>query len=293
MSDTKWVRLDMKKRRSGFERAANSYDKAAVLQREIARRLTSRLDYVKLDPRVVLDLGCGTGYISAELMQRYAKTQVVATDIALNMLYKTAEKGGWFRKPNIVCSEAEHLPFRDASFELVISNLMLQWCDDLLGVFSGVSRILKPNSLFSFTSFGPDTLKELRESWQQVDSHVHTHPFIDMHDVGDALMKSGFQQPVLDMEMITLHYPSLRTLMMDLKNIGASNATLKRNKGLTAKQTLRQLEEAYQPFRLSDGSYPLSYEVIYGHAWSSAGINIGSQNQHRVIPISVSKAHSQ
>jgi len=283
MSDRKLIHLDMKKRRRSFERAANSYDKAAVLQREIGDRLVSRLDYVKLDPHAVLDLGCGTGYISEKLMQRYTKAHIFATDIALNMLHKTAEKGGWFRKPYILCSEAECLPFSDDSFDLVMSNLMLQWCADLPRVFTGVNRILKPDSLFSFTSFGPDTLKELRESWQCVDHHPHTNPFADMHDVGDALMQAGFQQPVLDMEMITVHYPSLHALMMDLKNIGASNATLERQRGLTGKQTLKQLEEAYQSFRLSDGSYPLSYEVVYGHAWSSAGITIG--NGRTVIPI--------
>jgi malonyl-CoA O-methyltransferase len=288
MSDRKLIHLDMKKRRRGFERAANSYDKAAVLQREIGDRLESRLDYVKLDPSAVLDLGCGTGYISEKLMRRYTKAQIFATDIALSMLHKTAEKGGWFRKPHILCSEAECLPFGDDSFDLVMSNLMLQWCDDLPHVFTGVNRILKPDSLFSFASFGPDTLKELRESWQYVDNHPHTNPFADMHDVGDALMQAGFQQPVLDMEMITVHYSSLRALMMDLKNIGASNATLERQRGLTGKQTLKHLEEAYQPFRLSDGSYPLSYEVVYGHAWSSAGIAIS--DGRTVIPINVKSA---
>ncbi len=288
MSDRKLIHLDMKKRRRGFERAANSYDKAAVLQREIGGRLESRLDYVKLEPNTVLDLGCGTGYISEKLMQRYTKAHIFATDIALNMLYKTAEKGGWFRKPHILCSEAECLPFADDSFDLVMSNLMLQWCDDLPHVFMGVNRILKPDSLFSFTSFGPDTLRELRESWQCVDNHPHTNPFADMHDVGDALMQAGFQQPVLDMEMITVHYSSLRALMMDLKNIGASNATLARQRGLTGKQTLQRLEKAYQPFRLSDGSYPLSYEVVYGHGWSSAGIAIS--DGRTVIPINVKSA---
>lgn len=283
MSNHKTIHLDLKKRRRSFERAANSYDKAAVLQREIGDRLSSRLDYVKLDPSTVLDLGCGTGYLSEKLMQRYSKAQIVATDIALSMLHKTAEKGGWFRKPYSVCSEAERLPFAADSFDLVISNLMLQWCEDLPHVFTGVNRVLKSDSLFSFTSFGPDTLKELRESWQCVDNYPHTNPFADMHDVGDALMQAGFQQPVLDMEMITMHYPSLRALMMDLKNIGASNAAVERQRGLTGKQTLQRLEEAYQPFRLKDGSYPLSYEVVYGHAWSTAGISIG--DGRAVIPI--------
>lgn len=279
--------LDLKKRRSGFERAAASYDKAAILQREIGDRLASRLDYITIDPAMVLDLGCGTGYLSEKLMQRYRKAQLVATDIALSMLHKTAEKGGWFRKPHGVCSAAEQLPFADDCFDIVLSNLMLQWCDDLLPVFTGVNRILKPNSLFSFTSFGPDTLKELRESWRAVDDYTHTHAFVDMHDVGDALMKAGFQQPVLDMEMITVHYPSVHALMMDLKRIGASNAAVDRRRGLTGRQRLQRLEAAYQDFRLPDGNYPLTYEVIYGHAWSSAGIQIDGERS--VIPINIAR----
>ncbi len=283
MPDNKNNYIDMKQRRRGFERAANTYDGAAVLQREIGDRLCSRLEYIRLKPDYVLDLGCGTGYITQDLMQRYPKSQLVAADIAMSMLHKTAEKGGWFRKPQLVCNEAEALPFKEDVFDLVLSNLMLQWCEDLPKVFTDVNRILKPNTLFSFTTFGPDTLKELRESWKLVDSNTHTNEFIDMHDVGDALMKSGFQQPVLDMEMITVNYPNIRSLMMDLKNIGATNASVDRSKGLTGRQKMKALEEAYQAFRLDDGSYPLSYEVIYGHAWSAAGIAVGGGG--KVIPI--------
>ncbi|MEE9303909.1 MAG: malonyl-ACP O-methyltransferase BioC, partial [Thiotrichaceae bacterium] len=231
--DSPQFQLDRKKRRHGFEKAAETYDVVAVLQQEIGDRLLQRLDYIKQKPARVLDLGSGTGYISKDLLQRYSKTRVIAVDIAINMLKKTAQHRKWLRKPNVVCAAAEALPFNNDTFDMVISNLMLQWCDDLPQVFTGINRILAPNGLLTFTTFGPDTLRELRESWSKVDHYEHTSTFQDMHDVGDALMQAGFQQPVVDMETITLTYTSLTALMKDLKNIGASNAASKRNKGLT------------------------------------------------------------
>ena len=291
MSDHQDFQIDYKKRRLGFEKAAKSYDVAAVLQREIGDRLFQRLDYVKIDPSRVLDLGAGTGYISKQLLQRYPKSKVVAVDIALNMLKKTAQHRNWLRKASVVCASAESLPFKPDSFDLVISNLMFQWCDNLADVFAGINRVLTENSLLTFSTFGPDTLRELRQSWNRVDGYEHTSSFVDMHDVGDSLMQAGFQQPVVDMETITLTYTSLKDLMRDLKNIGASNAGMKRNRGLTGKSAFKSLEEAYQKFRTKEGLYPLTYEVIYGHAWSSAsiglnaGLEAGSWNGAKVIPI--------
>ena len=274
MTEEQGFQIDLKKRRQGFEKAAKTYDVAAVLQREIGDRLLQRLDYVKLDPTRVLDLGAGTGYISKQLLQRYPKSKLVAVDIALSMLKKTAQHRNWLRKPTVVCASAESLPFKDASFDIVISNLMLQWCDDLTGVFAGINRILTGSSLLTFTTFGPDTMRELRQSWSAVDGYEHTSTFVDMHDIGDHLMQAGFQQPVVDMETITLTYASLSSLMKDLKNIGASNAAVKRNKGLTGKSAFKSLEIAYEKFRTEDGLYPLTYEVIYGHAWASAEVDV-------------------
>ncbi|MEB4592733.1 malonyl-ACP O-methyltransferase BioC [Candidatus Thiothrix sp. Deng01] len=260
--------LDKRKTRSGFERAASTYDANAVLQREIGGRLTERLDLVRMQPETVLDLGCGTGFVTEHLLRRYKQARVVGVDLSLGMAQKIRKRGGWFRKPQAVCADAAHLPFRPQSADMLVSNLMLQWCNDLPAVFRECVQVLKPDGLLMFSTFGPDTLKELRASWGQVDGFTHTSRFVDMHDVGDALLQAGFRDPVMDMEMVTLTYADVRGLLRDLKGIGANNATSGRNHGLTGKARLQAFLQAYESFRLADGHYPATYEVVYGHAWA-------------------------
>ncbi|HPY39384.1 MAG TPA: malonyl-ACP O-methyltransferase BioC [Thiolinea sp.] len=256
--------LDPFKTRSGFDRAAKTYDEAALLQREIGERLVERLDYVRLNPQLVLDLGCGTGKISQALLSRYPQAAVMGVDLALAMVETTKQRTGIAG----VCADVQRLPFQDECAELLISNLMLQWCNDLLAVFQECARVLRPEGLFTFTTFGPDTLYELRHSWGQVDGYTHASRFVDMHDVGDALLAAGFRDPVMDREVITVTYPAVKGLLQDLKAIGANNATLGRNRGLTGKQRLQAFYQAYEAYKLEDGLYPATYEVIYGHAWA-------------------------
>jgi malonyl-CoA O-methyltransferase len=277
--------LDKVKVRNSFERAADSYDAAAVLQREVASRLLERLDYIRLQPNSVLDLGCGTGAVTADLLKRYPKAQIIALDLALNMLKKTQQHGkGWLRKkPQCLCADAERLPLKDNTIELLVSNLMLQWSNDLPAIFAGFQKVIAPNGLLMFTTFGPDTLKEMRESWATIDNIPHTSQFIDMHDIGDALLQAGFADPVMDMEKITMTYDSVRDLMRDIKNIGASNATQGRAKGLMGKQRLAAFETAYESFKHTDGSYPVTWEVLYGHAWAPQRLQIDGFD--KIIPI--------
>jgi malonyl-CoA O-methyltransferase len=277
--------LDKKKVRKSFEQAAITYDASAVLQKEVASRLLERLDYIRLQPKAVLDLGCGTGVITADMLKRYPKADIVALDLALNMLKKTQQNTkGWFsKKPSCVCADAERLPFSDNSFDLLVSNLMLQWSNDLQLVFNGFQRVIAPNGLLMFTTFGPDTLKEMRESWAVVDNIPHTSQFIDMHDIGDALLKAGFSDPVMDMEVITMTYDSVRDVMKDIKNIGASNAVQGRSRGLMGKQRLKAFEIAYERFQQVDGCFPVTWEVLYGHAWAPEGLKI--EGFEKIIPI--------
>ncbi len=168
-------RVDKRQARLAFERAAQTYDDAAALQREIGRRLIERLDLIRLRPARILDLGAGTGEFSRALLRRYRKADVIALDLALNMLRHTRRRGGWFRRPGCVCGDAERLPFAADSFDFIFSNLMLQWCLDLEPVFTELHRVLSPGGLLMFTTFGPDTLKELRASWQAVDGYTHVN----------------------------------------------------------------------------------------------------------------------
>ena len=259
--------IDKQLARRAFDKAADTYDAVAALQNEIGDRLVERLDYIRLQPRRILDLGAGTGLFTAALLKRYRKADVVALDIAERMLQRVQARGGWFRKPQCVCADAETLPFADDSFDFIFSNLMLQWCTDLESTLAELRRVLAPGGLLMFTTFGPDTLMELRASWEAVDGYTHVNAFIDMHDVGDALVTTQWAEPVMDSERITVTYRKLPVLMQDLKHIGAHNVTAGRPRGLTGKRHMQQLGDAYERFR-EDGVLPASYEVIYGHAWS-------------------------
>jgi malonyl-CoA O-methyltransferase len=253
--------------RRAFERAAGGYDAVAVLQREMADRMLERLDYVRLDPRLVLDLGSGTGYAIDGLQRRFRKARILALDFALAMLLRARGRGSWFNRPRCVCADVEALPLADASVDLVFSNASFQWCNDIQGTFGECLRVLRPGGLLMFTTFGPDTLWELREAWAAADGHSHVSSFLDMHDIGDALVRARFADPVLDADRLTVTYGRARDLMRDLKVLGAHNATIRRPRGLVGRRRLAAVEQAYEVHR-RDGRLPASYEVVHGHAWA-------------------------
>ena len=261
--------------RRSFERAAKSYDEAAVLQHEVCRRMNERLDLIKIAPGFVLDAGSGTGNALAALRARYPKARVVAFDLALSMLQqgrKSAVTPWWKnvlkQQVNEICGDIEQLPFASGSVDLVWSNLALQWVNDPDRAFGEFHRVLAPGGLLMFSTFGPDTLKELRAAYAGVDQHTHVSRFIDLHDIGDILAKRGFADPVMDMEPFTLTYSDVRSLMRDLKAIGAHNVTQDRPPGLTGRARLAAVTAAYEPLR-REGKLPASYEVVYGHAWKT------------------------
>lgn len=254
--------------RRSFERAADAYDSTAVLQQEIGNRLLSRLDYIRMQPQTVLDLGAGTGLMSKALSNYYKKTRIVALDFALPMLEKVKRhRTGLFRRMECVCADALKLPFPDASFDLVFSNLMLQWCHPVDDYFREIRRILRPDGLLMFATFGPDTLRELRQAWSESDQKVRVHQFTDMHDLGDALLHSGFAEPVMDMEMLCATYADTGTLLRDIRGVGASYADINRPRGLLGKASYQAFQQSYEQFRDEDGKLPATYEVVYGQAW--------------------------
>jgi malonyl-CoA O-methyltransferase len=260
--------LDAARVRRSFDRAATTYDAAAVLHAEVRSNLLARLDLMKLAPRVALDAGAGTGHASLALIRRYPKALIIALDSSQPMLQAAGRRQTWLRRFARVCADAAHLPLAEGSVDLIISNLMLQWCD-LDAVFAEFRRVLAPHGLVSFTTLGPDTLRELRSAWRAADSRTHVNQFIDMHDIGDALVRAGFASPVLDVERYTLTYPDLRRVAADLKDTGAHNATMGRARGLTGRRRFAAVEVAYETYR-QDGRLPATYEVVFGHAWTPA-----------------------
>ncbi|AKH20686.1 malonyl-ACP O-methyltransferase BioC [Sedimenticola thiotaurini] len=262
-------RIDKQQARMAFSRAAERYDQVAVLQREIGQRMLERLDVVRLQPQVILDIGAGTGVATAALAQRYRKSRVLALDFALPMLLQARKRGSWLRKPRCICGDLEQLPLADQSVDLIYSNAAIQWSNDLDGTFAEFRRVLRPGGLLMFTTFGPDTLSELRAAWAAVDNGSHVSTFMDMHDVGDALLRAGLADPVMDVDRLTLTYEKVTGLMKDLKILGAHNVNSDRQRGLTGKGRLQAMQNAYETFRrASDGLLPASYEVVYGHAWA-------------------------
>lgn len=260
-------RLDAVAIRRDFDRASGTYDDAAVLQASVRQQLLKRLDWLAFEPEVVVDLGCGTGHAALALAGRWPRARVIAVDIAPGMLREVARHDGTTRIERL-CADALALPLPNASVDIVFCNLMLQWCDDLDAAFAEIGRVLRPRGVLTFTTLGPDTLVELREAWCGVDEHTHVSPFADMHDIGDGLVRAGFAEPVLDVVRYTLTYRNVYSLMRDLKAIGAQNATAGRPRGLTGKQKLRSVEQAYERHRRED-RLPASCEVVFGQAWGA------------------------
>ena len=269
--------------RRAFERAASRYDESAVLQREVCERLLGHLDAIRIEPRRVIDLGCGTGLAFEALRRRYPDADLVGIDIALAMLREARGRGPWWRRaitrssPMLACADAERLPLAASSADFVFSNLALQWCGYDM-VFAEASRVLSTGGLILFSTFGPDTLKELRAAFAGVDEHQHVNRFVDMHDLGDGLVGAGFADPVMEMETITLEYSSVHAIAKDLKAIGAHNVLPGRPRGLGGRGRWARVAERYESLR-RDGALPASFEVVYGHAWKVAPKRIADGRQ--------------
>jgi len=274
--------LDPRAVKRAFARAAKTYDSVAVLQREVGSRMLSRLDVVKLAPAVVLDAGCGTGEGSIELAARYPDARVVGFDLAHPMAAAARDRAmrnrslyqrliapivdGRNAAAHFVCADLNALPFAAQSFDLAWSNLALQWVNDLPRVFVELRRCLRVGGLLTFTTFGPDTLKELRSAFAADDPHPHVSRFVDMHDIGDMLVGAGYADPVMDMEYVTLTYATPLALLRELKSLGATNATRGRARGLTGRQRFDGALARLQALAV-DGRIPATFEIVYGHAW--------------------------
>jgi len=270
---------DARQVRRAFSRAASGYDAAASLQHAVEARLLEMLDYHddpalrRAAPQVVVDLGCGPGRAAAAMQKRWPKANVLALDLALPMLRETRSASRrwtnpFARRPQPVCADARALPLAENSVDVLFSNLCLQWVDDLDAVFAGFRRVLKPQGLLLISTFGPDTLWELREAFARADDVPHVSPFADIAAVGDALVRAGFQQPVLEREVETTAYPDLAALMRELRAIGATNALAARRHTLTGRARFAAAERAYEPLRGSDGMLPVTWETITAMAWA-------------------------
>ena len=278
--------LDKAQVREAFARAAATYEEHAVLQREVQERMLGRLDWIRMEPERVVDLGCGIGEALDHLSRRYRGARLTGVDFAPEMVARARRRGRWLRRPQVVCGDLEALPLAEQSFDLAVSSSALQWCGDLDQAFAEVRRILRPEGLWMFTTFGPDTLRELRAAFAAVDggAGAHVNVFMDMHDIGDALVRAGFADPVMDQEALTLTYPDLTGLIRDLRGVGVRNALSGRSSGLFGPRRLIAVAEAYAREFGVEGRLPATWEVVYGHAWVPDAPP-PSRPEGRVIPV--------
>jgi malonyl-CoA O-methyltransferase len=247
--------------------ASNTYDAAAVLQAQVRTELLSRLDVLRHTPTAVLDLGAGTGLAAVALKRRYRRAAITAADIAGPMLDAARKRSRFWRRIRCVEADARALPFDDASFDVVFSNLMLQWVQPLDAALVEIRRVLRPGGVLLASSFGPQTLQELRAAWAMADGATHVNAFVDMHDFGSALHRAGFIEPVLDVDRHVYGYADVRTLMRELKAVGAHNVNAGRPRGLTGKAALSRMTAAYEIVRGPAG-LPATWQVVYAVAWA-------------------------
>jgi malonyl-CoA O-methyltransferase len=277
---------------NSFNKHAFEYEKAAKIQNEIGRRLFERLDLLKINPKFVLDLGCGTGLFTKLLKKKYPKAHVIGLDLAIEMLSESKKKLGWITKWSLVNGDMTSLPFASGLFDLVFANQVIHWSESLPDVLRELSRVMNTNGCLMFSTLGPDTFKELNKAWSFDATFAHSNLFADMHDVGDALMQQRFIDPVVDMEQLTVQFNSLRQLLQSLRAQGVRNINTKRNQGLTGKKAWLGFEKGYEALLTPEKKYPLSYEVVYGHAWKG-DVGMDAKGTITTIPINSIKIRTK
>ncbi len=271
--------------RQVFDRAADTYDAAAVLQAEVGRRLLERLDYLRINPALVVDLGTGTGLALDALRDRYPSAHIVGIDISEGMLRRARKRGRWLRRPQVLAADARALPLADRSVDLLYANLLLPWCVQIDQVWAEISRVLRPGGAMLCTTLGPDTLMELRAATQALDSAaVHVHAFIDMHDIGDALIRHRIAEPVMDAEKLQLSYPSVEGLIRDLRQTGSGNIAAGRRHGLNRYLTAGSIARHY-PGSDSAAGISATIEVVYGHGWASEESGQTTMGVETYVPV--------
>ena len=267
--------FDRRHIRRAFSRSATGYEAAATLQREIESRLLESLDYLDdRAPQVALDVGSGPAHAAAAMRRRWPKAQVVALDLALPMLRESRKRTAWWKRAAggdfaRVCADATALPLAEGSVDVLFANLCLPWVEDLPAAFAGFRRVLKPGGLLLCSTFGPDTLVELREAFAAADDAPHVNPFASIAQFGDALIAAGFRDPVLDRDLFVSNYTDLPALMRALRAMGATNALRARRPTLTGRARFAAASAAYEKLRREAG-LPATWEAIYAHAWAPA-----------------------
>ena len=258
--------IDFRDMQRRLDRAATSFDDVDFVHRASSEGLIERLEPMVIDVKTILDLGAATGAASRQLCRRFKRSRVIVLDASHEMLRVAERKRSWFSSVSTLQGNAMALPLRTGCIDLIYSNLMLPWIDDLQALFAEVGRVLKKGGLFAFSTLGPDSLSELRAAWLSVDDGQHVNMFADMHDIGDGLVRAGLGDPVLDTDFLNVSYRDTKSLFRDLTHLGARNSLAGRSGSLTGKQRFQAMERGLND-QFKDGLLELRLEVVYGHAW--------------------------
>ena len=288
MTGTEPFRLDRRAVARSFDRASARYGVAGHRQSRIGAELLERLQFFRLEPRVILDLGCAAGAGAAQLRRRFPRARVIALDLAYLMARQARRRQRFWRRFECVCADGRALPLAAQSVDLVFSNLMLHWSDDPLAVFAETQRVLRPGGLMLFSTLGPDTLHELRAAWARADTLSHTSAFADMTQLASAMSHAGLSEPVMDRELTLSHHGDVRALMQELRALGATHAAVNRRRTLTGRNRLQAMIKAYEQLRTGEG-IPASWEIIYGAGF--AGVRPAERalppgDQEFAVPVS-------
>lgn len=263
--------LNLKDVRRRFDSAAASFDSADFVHSVTRDGLFARLEPLVFDADSVLDLGSATGSAEQQLRKRFGRAHIVSLDVSHEMLCQGIRNRPWlsralYSRSSPVQADAASLPFIDQSIDFVFSNLLLPCVDRPDVVFAEVARVLRKDGVFAFATLGPDSLLEIRRAWNSVDEHAHVNHFLDMHDIGDSLVRSGLRDPILDVDRLSVNYTSSGKLFADLTNVGARNALRRRNRSLVGKRRFKKMVDALAGER-GHGEISLELELVYGHCW--------------------------
>jgi len=251
-----------------FNRSASIYERKAVAAGEIGQRLFERLDYLTIEPNYILDLGCGTGVFSKKLKKRYPKAVIYSLDLSKKMLLEVKNKQKWKKKWPLICADMHQLPFVDGLFDLIFSNQVLHWSHSLSVVIAELNRVMNSNGCLMFSTLGPDTFQEL--AYATAEPVIINARLLDMHDIGDCLIHAKFLDPVMDMEMLTVHHEYLIHLLKSMQIEGIRNAQKSTQKGLIGRQSWLKFMRNMKKTCTKSDKFPLTYEVLYGHAFKGA-----------------------
>ena len=254
-----------------LRRASATFDDVDAVHSEARARLLARLPLFRLDPRRILDLGAATGKASVELAALYPDASILAVDLSWHMACRSGARRRRHDRVSAITGDAERLPLRDGSIDLVFANLLLPWCGPG-EVFREAARVLRDGGLLLFGTVGPDTLREVRQAWSEVDDGLHVHGFVDMHDLGDLAVRSGLAEPVLDVDRLKVLYPNVDALVAELRACGATNVAHGRRRQLTGRARWRAFRERLAALSVIDGGkLSISVELIFGQAWGTGG----------------------